>query len=202
MAKSSSSPKFHLVPQHSSKETVKSNLLLKKQQRQTSEQISPNKSSEADLDCINVFNPPKSNPNGRLASSRLFNKHSPQKSALFSSQFGEIKTISCNPWRISAILIILLVNSLSALVILNNKTSTSITNEKPENNPEILAGKPDLTVQEFITPNLNSLSRISLNTKGENQTKSEVSLPIAIPPTNLPPQGIMNSDSYYYILVK
>lgn len=203
MAKSSSSSKFHPVPQHSTKGTVKSNLLLNKQHRQTSEQISNHKSSEAHLDCVNVFNPPKSNPNGRLASSRLFNKPTLQKRALASSQFRETKIVSFNPWRISAILIILLVNSLSALVILNNKTSNSISDQELE--AEILAGKTDLSVQEFITPDLNSLSRISLTIKDKNQTKldkSKVSSPLAIPPTNLPSQGIINSHSYYYILAE
>ena len=199
VAKSSSSSKFHLVPQHSTKGTVKSNLLLKKPHRQTSEQISKHNSSEAHLDCVNVFNPPKSNPNGRLASSRLFNKSTPPKPALAASQFRKTKIISFSPWRISAILIILLVNSLSALIILNNKTSNSITNQELE--AEISAGKTDLTVQEFITPDLNSLSRISLTTQDKNPI-SKVSSPLAIPPTNLPSQGIINSHSYYYILAE
>ena len=199
MAKlSSSNQKFSVTPKHLIKETVKNTQLGKKEKP-----ASLQKTAREDLDSINLFNPPKTNPNGRLASSRLFEGDSTHK---LPKNGAEPR----NLWFISAISLILLVNIVSALVILKDKFSNLIENKELKATPEILVGKTNLAVQEFATPNLNSLSSISIKEKDQNQkasgVKAKVSLPIAIPPTNLPSKGIMDSSvpsiSYYYILVK
>ncbi|MDJ0574930.1 MAG: hypothetical protein QNJ65_07155 [Xenococcaceae cyanobacterium MO_234.B1] len=271
---SSSSQKSHIVPKPFVKGTV---------------QGTPPCDGGACLDSVNLFNPPKSNPNGRLASSRLFNKPTTPKKALSDrgmrsgkgarteqsalrvtkdkshkppvegslhyqksgftqlrfkrklpsrpaslafarrgtsdQKFQETSREILNSWRISAIAIILLANTISAFVILRDKFQTPLVTQDSETTPEILVGKINLTAQEFITPDLNSLSHISLTSQGrrdsavkqgsflrlrnntvEQALKSEVPLPLAIPPTNLPRQEIISSrtvnTSYYYVLTE
>ena len=104
----------------------------------------------------------------------------------------------------------MLVNILSAFTILKDKFFKPTGKQELQPTPEILVGKTNLAAQEFITPNLNSLSTISTTVKGdsimESDVKSKVSLPLAIPPTNLPNKGIISSSvkniPYYYILVE
>ncbi len=330
---SSSSQKSHIVPKPFVKQTVQDSppwdgrgVQAEDTRGEPSspprdvrlEETSRNSPSGACLDSVNLFNPPKSNPNGRLASSRLFNKHIPPKKALSprgvrsgngartehstvrvtkdkshkppvegslyyqksgftpirfnrklpsrpaSPAFARRGTSDqksqetsreiLNSWRISAIAIILLANTISAIVILRDKFPTplvaqeslvhslekeetmgvggAISSSFPKNSyeassvrgelaskriqrsettPEILAGKTNLAVQEFITPDLNSLSHISLTSQDnktvEQDIKSERSLlPLAIPPTNLPHQEIISSrtvdNSYYYVLTE
>lgn len=166
--------------------------------------------SKIPLDFVNLFNPPKSNPNGRLAASKLFHKDTSLRLASLSPKFQEKKPRYSKLWWISAISIILLVNVTSSIIILREKRTTEILDREIENNSEISAGKTNLAVEEFITPSLNSLSRISIASKNNNTIKSvvgsKVPSPLAIPPTNLPNQEITHSKtantSYYYILAE
>ncbi|MDJ0743895.1 MAG: hypothetical protein QNJ32_11090 [Xenococcaceae cyanobacterium MO_167.B27] len=159
---------------------------------------------------VNLFNPPKRDPNGRLASSRLYSKDISLQSKVSSQKYQENNREFFNCWRISAIAIILLTNTISTFVILTNKLHTPSVTQKPETTPKIIAGKTNLAAQEFITPNLNSLSHISVTSQGNNiveqDINSEVPVPLAIPPTNLPSQAITSSHntntSYYYVLTE
>ncbi len=202
MAKSSSSNQ----KSHSTK-------LGNKQSQPALQKISGASSSEGHLDSINLFNPPKSNPNGRLAASRLFDRGKGSRLGSISDGVDKDGTAKLsnngaeylNFWRIGAISIILLVNMVSASVLLKDKFFKPTGSQELKPTPEILAGKTNLAAQEFITPSLNSLSSISTTIK-ESDTKRPVSPPLAIPPTNLPNKGIISSSiasiSYYYILVE
>ena len=221
----SSNQQSGVASKHLVKKKVKSTQLEKKQTQAALQKASRTTSSQGDLDSINLFNPPKINPNGRLAASRLFDRV-PKDTAThkrgtlarsISRSVDKDSTVKLsnstaeylNFWRIGAISIILLVNILSAFVILKDKFFKPTETQELATTPEILAGKTNLAAEEFIIPSLNSLSSISTGVKGDNKMESDVqtqvSLPLAIPPTNLPNKGIISSGvaniSYYYILV-
>ena len=222
----SSNQKSGVASNHLVKKTVKSTQLGKKQTQAALQKASRTNLSQGDLDSINLFNPPKINPNGRLAASRLFDRV--LKDTASHKRDTLARNLSCdvdkdstvklsnnvaeylNFWRIGAISIILLVNMMSAFVLLKDKFSKPTVIQELKSTPEILAGKTNLAAQEFITPSLHSLSSISTRAKDENKMesdiKTQVSLPLAIPPTNLPNKGIISSGvaniSYYYILVQ
>ncbi len=177
---------------------------------------------------INIFNPPKANPNGRLASAKLFTKDrktrhnnflveqlnkqienhlnlwSLDNAATESSHFSLKKT------TITAIAIIIVANILSAIVILNqkqkNQTSAEVSIEQPTSSQ---VGKIDLSAKEFIELKAGNLSRIPrtpTNSRNSSlkipETKSIV--PLAIPPLNMAQSSHLNvpqfSGQYYYIL--
>lgn len=154
---------------------------------------------------INLFNPPKSNPNGRLASSRLFNK-----SQIATSEPPVTKENWLNSWRVSAIAIILLTNLIATFVLLKDKFPTTSVTSESITSLDIAAGNTNLVTQEFITPTLNSLSQIAVTTSENEQPEAtnpaSIPQPLAIPPTNLPTQKIINSHqvatTYYYVLTE
>ena len=222
----SSNQQSGVASKHLVKKKVKNTQLGKKQTQAALQKTSRTTSSQEDLDSINLFNPPKINPNGRLAASRLFDRvlkdtATHKRGTLARSVSRSVDKDSTvklsnntaeylNFWRIGAISIILLVNILSAFVILKDKFVKPTGTQELKSTPKILAGKTNLAAEEFIIPSLNSLSSISTGVKGDNKmesdVKTQVSLPLAIPPTNLPNKGIISSGvaniSYYYILVE
>ena len=177
---------------------------------------------------INIFNPPKANPNGRLASAKLFTKDrktrhnnflveqlnkqienhlnlwSQDDAATESSHFPLKKT------TITAIAIIIVANILSAIVILNQKHKTQNSAEVPIAQPtSSLVGNIDLSAKEFIELKAGNLSRIpqSPPTSGNlslKTPKTEPLVPLAIPPLNMAQSPHLNapqfSGQYHYIL--
>ncbi|AFZ34804.1 hypothetical protein Sta7437_1234 [Stanieria cyanosphaera PCC 7437] len=156
---------------------------------------------------INIFNPPKNNPNGCLTKSNSESvwQASTQLSSPLPNNWLDQKV---NPWIISSLLIVLLTNVVSGLVIYfyQSNTETKLVQDQQVNS----INSPNLAAEEFIDLNQTSLSNIVLpqakknnNVKTKSKLKEKIISPLAIPPTSIPnPLGMTSSiaPNYYYIL--
>lgn len=117
-----------------------------------------------------------------------------------------------NSWKISAILFIIFGNLIGTTAIVWQKyQAKSLASSGAENTAIIQAGQTNLATQEFVELNLNNLKNITISESNQDTKKipassnnSSESLPLAIPPTNLPqdivfPEANKNTQ-YYYIL--
>ncbi|GAB4224949.1 MAG: hypothetical protein Kow0049_01770 [Stanieria sp.] len=166
---------------------------------------------------INIFNPPKNNPNGYLtksnsesvwqASTQLF--LTTEKTQLTSPVPSNWLDQKVNPWIVSSLLILLLTNVVSGLIIYFYQTNTEV--KLTQSNQVNSIKSPNLAAEEFIDLNQTSLSNIALpqaqtNNKIVSNSKLEpkITPPLAIPPTSIPnyPPGMASSinSNYYYIL--
>ncbi len=179
---------------------------------------------------INIFNPPKANPNGRLASAKLFTKDrkNRQNNVLVEQLNKQIEN-HLNLWNLdnaatesshfslkkttlTAIAIIMVANILSAIVLLNQKQKTQISAEVSIEEPaSSQVGNLDLSAKEFIELKPDNLSTIPPNpTTSQNSSlktpETEPILPLAIPPLNITQSSHLNtpqfSGQYYYILIE
>ncbi len=179
---------------------------------------------------INIFNPPKANPNGRLASAKLLTKDTNKRhnNALFEQLNKQIED-NLNSWSsdnaspesshfslrkttLIAIAIVMSANILSAIVILNQKQKTQIADETAIEQPNLSeVGSMDLSSKEFIELKSSNLSRITRDTttsqhssSNNPETDSVTSLPLAIPPLNITQSPNLTATQfptqYYYIL--
>ena len=155
---------------------------------------------------INLFNPPKKNPNGYLTSARLYldgfleEQPPPADRAHKNWQKNLL-----NPWTISAIVIILLANLVAGLAILRHHKEAEKAIQV--NSTELSIG-PNLAAKEFIDLNVSSLSTISSPSSVEKeQDKLEVensiieNYPDYIPTYAAHPL-MSKSNNYYYILAE
>lgn len=157
---------------------------------------------------INIFNPPKNNPNGYLTKSNSeFVWQTP--TALSSPLPNNWLDQKVNPWIVSSLLILLFTNVVSGIVIYLYQTNTEV--KLNQSNQVNSIKSPNLAAEEFIDLNQTSLSNIALpqaqtNNKIVSNSKLEpkITPPLAIPPTSIPnyPPGMASSinSNYYYIL--
>jgi hypothetical protein len=159
---------------------------------------------------INIFNPPKSNPNGESISSKLVVNTTLEDSQqieaiLTTSQPKQWFNLFINPWVISAGVIFLLANIFSSIFIWHNYSQSS--EREASESTQIEAGNYDLAAKEFAPLNLNTLSTIS---DFSNVVKEDTSKPdkikVEIPPALLPLKlgdSLNNLDTqYHYILTE
>ena len=176
---------------------------------------------------INIFNPPKANPNGRLASAKLLTKDRKKQPNNFlleqinkqtenylnlwdsDNASSESSNFSLTKTSFIAIAIIIVANILSAIVLLNQKSKTQISHEATIEQPNSSqVGNIDLSSKEFIDLKTSSLSSIRRAPSSEDSspktTETEPILPLAIPPVNLAQSphhtGTQFFTQYYYIL--
>ena len=177
---------------------------------------------------INIFNPPKTNPNGRLASAKLLTKDTKKRQNNFlfeqiSKQTEDYLNSWCSDhafWKSShssfrktiliVIVVVIFANILSATIILNQKQKTQISDETPIEQPTLSqVGNTDLSSKEFIELKASNLSRIPQTTTNSqnsslNTPETEPTLPLAIPPLNIAPSPNLTvpqvPSQYYYIL--
>ncbi|BAU66802.1 hypothetical protein STA3757_42080 [Stanieria sp. NIES-3757] len=166
---------------------------------------------------INIFNPPKNNPNGYLtksnsesvwqASTQLF--LTTEKTQLASPVPSNWLDQKVNPWIVSSLLILLLTNVVSGLIIYFYQTNTET--KLVQNTQENSINSPNLAAEEFIDLNQTSLSNIALpqaqkyhNIASKSKLEPKITPPLAIPPTSIPnyPPGMTSAinSNYYYIL--
>jgi len=178
---------------------------------------------------VNIFNPPKANPNGRLASAKLLTKDTKKRPNNFlfeqinkqtegyrnlwqsdnasseSNYFSRKKTI------LIAIAIVIVANISSAIIISNQKQKNQIASESAIEQPNSSqVGNIDLSSKEFIDLKASSLSTIPQDNVSEDlslnstETDSKTTLPLAIPPLNISqsknPFAPQPIAQYYYIL--
>ena len=178
---------------------------------------------------VNIFNPPKANPNGRLASAKLLTKDTKKRAKNFLfEQINKQTENNLNPWEsdnassesnhfagkktiLIAIAIVIVANILSAIIISNHKQKTQIASESAIKQPSSSqVGNIDLSSQEFIELKTSNLSSIPQPTTNENldlnQSEADpvTTLPLAIPPLNMTQSGNpfapQSLAQYYYIL--
>lgn len=161
---------------------------------------------------VNIFNPPKANPNGRLASAKLLTKDTKKRPNNFLLEQINKQTESyLNSWQsdnaspdsnhvsrkktvLIAIAIIIVANISAAVIIWNQKQKNQIAQEaasaiEQPNSSQV--GNIDLSSKEFIDLKASSLSIIPQKKVSEDlslnstETESATNLPLAIPPLNI-----------------
>ncbi|MGF1542736.1 MAG: hypothetical protein ACFCU5_20235 [Pleurocapsa sp.] len=158
---------------------------------------------------INIFNPPKSNPNGELTPSKLVlnaTLEDPQQTEeLLTPQPKQWLNVFINPWGISAIALLLLANIFSGILIWRNSLERS--SQETLESTKIDVGSYDLAAREFVTLNLNTLSTLShlADIVGEDAVKMKkmaVEIPPALLPLNLDNSLSSLDTQYHYILTE
>ena len=170
---------------------------------------------------INIFNPPKASPNGRLASAKLLAKDTKkQQNNYLFEQINKQTENYLNLWQsdnassesnhfslgktsLIAIAMIFIANILSAIVILNQRQKTEISPETSIEQPNSSqVGNINLSSKEFIDLKASSLSSIQAPTNQDSSldtiTTDEPILPLAIPPLNLAQNPHLTANQYYY----
>ncbi|ELS04424.1 hypothetical protein Xen7305DRAFT_00041570 [Xenococcus sp. PCC 7305] len=178
---------------------------------------------------INIFNPPKANPNGRLASAKLLTKDIKKRPNNFlfeqinrqtenhlnsrplDNPSSESIEFSGKKTTLIAIAIVLIANILSAIVLLTQKPKTELSPEPEieQINPSQV-GNIDLSSKEFIELKASNLSTVPPTPTEEDsllqqtETDPTTMLPLAIPPLNIAQRPNSYSTQiptqYYYIL--
>lgn len=161
-----------------------------------------------DTGTINIFNPPRSNPNGESLSSKLVLNAALEKPAPPAELNAQLDSTTVEkrwldqiltPWGISAIALLLLANVISGVMIWRNPqrlVSTAELNNNSSNKTLAVVGGSNLAQQEFVSLNLNNLSTISSeNSINSTQTliKPEIAASSSIPLAQINPK-------YYYIV--
>ena len=158
---------------------------------------------------INLFNPPKKNLNGHIASAKLLPKDKINNVVDDALELSIESNKFCTPWKISAVFLVVISNLTAATVIFINKQN-QLTVATELNKQSYTSGQTNLAEQEFVELNLNNLKNINPVTEKtdqkiqEDEEKIPTNMPLAIPPTNLPqdikiPQ-VKEDKQYYYIL--
>lgn len=153
------------------------------------------------------FHPPKKNPNGHMASAKLLPQDKIDCVVAEESELATEVNRFFTPWKITAVSIIIITNSIAATAISLQKDRLTVATDTVEET--YIAGKTDLARREFIELNLNNLKNITPVTETQNTVREDRetlpnNTPLAIPPTNLPqnlklPQ-VRENTQYYYIL--
>ena len=176
---------------------------------------------------INIFNPPKANPNGRLASATLLTKDTKKRQNNFlfeqinkqtedylnswcsDNAFGKSSHSSFRKTTFVVIAVVIFANTLSAIIILNQKQKIEISGETSIEQPILSqVGNMDLSSKEFIelkASNLSSIPQTTTNSQNSslNTPETEPTLPLAIPPLNIQSPNFTATQfpaQYYYIL--
>ncbi len=156
---------------------------------------------------INLFNPPKKNPNGYLTPAKLYlDGVIEEQLALPGKKRHNWQKAVLNPWTISSISIVLLANLVSGIVILLHHQNVDQTAKVKS--AEKLSTGPNLAAQEFVDLNLSSLSTISASSSEEieeNKPEIEQSIIAAYPdyiPTYAAHPSLTKNNNYFYILTE
>ena len=153
---------------------------------------------------INVFNPPKKNPNGYLSPAKLY-LGGILEEELTSSGTDKIKrkNILQNPWAISSLIMVLIANLVSGTFVLLHHQE-AMTAAKAESSQK-LPTAPNLAAKEFIELNLSTLSTISppeTETQKSEPAKSITEVHAGYIPTYAAHPLLSNGKDYYYILTE
>ena len=153
---------------------------------------------------INIFNPPKKNPNGYLSPAKLY-LNDILEEELTPSSTDKIKgqNVLQNPWIISSLVIVLVANLVSGAFIFFHRQD-AIEAAKAESS-ERLPTEPNLAAKEFIELNLSTLSTISSPEPVKKESKSAKSITEAHAgyiPTYAAHPLLSESKDYYYILTE
>lgn len=154
---------------------------------------------------INLFNPPKRNPNGYLSPARLYLNSISEEPVISESENGKRQNNLLNPWIISSVIILLLAHVVSGTVVLLHRQEAEETAKALSAQPEHLLKGPNLTAKEFIELNLNTLSDISFPESETQKSKADKSITEAHTgyiPTYAAHPLLANNKDYYYILAE
>lgn len=174
---------------------------------------------------INIFNPPKANPNGRLASAKLLTKdRKKQPNNFLLEQVNKQTENYHNPWHSNnasseanhfpprkttfiaiaqrlplGLAIILVANILSAIVILNQRQKATISQEALIKQPtSSQVGNIDLSAKEFIDLQASSLSSIPHNSTNQDSSfNTNDDATESILPLAIPPLNITQSPNNF-----
>lgn len=155
---------------------------------------------------INLFHQPKKNPNGHLASAKLLPKDTVDNVVEPDAELVTEEKFFTSGKLIAIALIV--ISNLTAATVISLHKRERLTASTDTVRESYIAGKTNLSQQEFVELNLNNLKNIAPATKIENADsetqKIAKNMPLAIPPTNLPqnielPQ-VKEDTQYYYIL--
>ena len=153
---------------------------------------------------VNLFNPPKKNPNGYLSPARLYlNSILEEQPTLSSADKIKGKNFLQSPWAISSIVIVLLANLVSgAFVFFHHQEAMKAAKA---NSSQQLATGPNLAAQEFIDLNLSTLSTISSaepKTEELESVKSITDNHAGYIPTYAAHPLLFKNKKYHYILTE
>ena len=139
---------------------------------------------------VNIFSPYRNKSDSQLSSERSLDSK-PDSEARSPLSLEEANSL-INPWSITAIAMILLVNLISGAVIWRNYRSSASEVVKSEST----LSSVDLTAAEFVPLNLGSLSMLD--------TVEDIPEPKLTPitPAEAPLDGSIASDKYYYVLTE
>ena len=153
---------------------------------------------------INLFNPPKKNPNGYLSPARLYlNGILEEKLAPSRTDKIKGKNFLQSPWAISSIVIVLIANLVSGTFVLLHYQEAMKT-AKTESSKQLLKG-PDLAAQEFIELNLSTLSAVSSSEPEIKQlepVKSIIDSHAGYIPTYAAHPLLFKDKKYHFILTE
>ncbi|MGK7935881.1 MAG: hypothetical protein AB4206_08790 [Xenococcaceae cyanobacterium] len=153
---------------------------------------------------INLFNPPKKNPNGYLSPAKLYLDGILEEQLISSTpEKNQRQNLLLNPWAISSMIIVLLANLVSATFVLLHRQE-AIKVAKPLSFEQLSTGA-NLAAKEFIELNLSTLSTISPpepETNKSEPTKSITEEHEGYIPTYAAHPLLSNSQDYYYILTE
>ncbi len=153
---------------------------------------------------INVFNPPKRNPNGYLSPARLYLDGILEEQPISSEpENNRVKNILLNPWIISSAIVLLLTNLVFGTFVLVHRQEARKTVEALSAQLELKG--PNLAATEFIELNLNTLSNISSPQPEIPTTEPAKSITEAHSgyiPTYAAHPLLSSSKNYYYILTE
>lgn len=180
---------------------------------------------------VNLFNPPKRNPNGHVASARIWDDDLPDGSGselvdnleeIWDDEIVDPKDcleepIENNPskklpsflnsWRIAAAAIVILGNVSAVSTLMWHKHQmANASSELANSSPTYISGTTNLAKQEFQELNLQSLKNIEVQSKDilESKETDSANLPLAIPPTNIPKDVIFSQSQVakkYYYIL-
>ena len=152
---------------------------------------------------INLFNPPKKNPNGYLSPAKLYLDGILEEQLSPTPEKNQGRNLLLNPWAISSMIIVLVANLVSATFVLLHRQEV-IKAAKPLSSEQLSTGA-NLAAKEFIELNLSTLSTISPpepETKESEATKSITEEHEGYIPTYAAHPLLSNSEDYYYILTE
>lgn len=153
---------------------------------------------------VNLFNPPRRNPNGYLSPARLYlNDLLEEQLNPSRTEKTKVQKILRNPWTISSVVILLLANVISGAVVLRHRQEAAKAT-KELSAQQVLTG-PNLAAKEFIDLNLNTLSTISsleAKNKKAEPAKSITETHAGYIPTYAAHPLLSTNKNYFYILTE
>lgn len=153
---------------------------------------------------INLFNPPKRNPNGYGSPARLYlDGVLAEPLTLSPKESTKGQNILLSPWVISSVIIVLLANLVSGMFVwLHSQDAMKVAKAFYS---QQLSTEPNLAAKEFIELNLSTLSTISSQEPKKDQsesTKSIIESHAGYIPTYAAHPLLPSSKNYHYIITE